>query len=235
MVLGAVVLLATFGTWAEVASAHQCPTKEQSARTGNSKCRDTPVYDDWRPNYVPLFDLNDRDDPETRGEAQRWREECTDDGDERQYCAWAYGGQSATPYPSDPTGTPRPNELHLGFAATHCFFAEAAHDCDRHEGDAVDEFGTHDSHGGAVYVDVCLSENPDSSRCDDGLADTQVGVTAVDHLDCPTGCVDEYHLLRPFDTEYTTEQMENSAATIPAIAADPVAHVCGYDEHSVCP
>lgn len=220
------------------AQAHQC---EQPKKNKAAECRDTAVYPDWRPNYIPLFDLPNRDDPDAgeqeRYEAQRWRDECDDDdGDgveeQRQQCQWLYGGTSVQEYPTDQDG-PRPNELHVGYAANHCFLAEGAHDCDRH--DADNEFNTHDSHGGAVYADICLSPNPDSRRCDDGMQDTQIGVTVVDHLDCPFGCFDEYHLVRPFDGDHTAAQMEDSQAAIGTIAADPKVHVCGYPEHSVCP
>ena len=217
-----------------VADAHQCGDKPKK----KDNCHETPVYEDWRPNYVPLFDLPAREEqgPGTEGEqqrhdAQRWRDECSDDGEERQQCAWVYGGTSAQEYPTDVAG-PRPNELHVGYAANHCFLAEGAHDCDSHE---ETEFGTHDSHGGAIYVDLCISENPDSKRCDDGLEDTQAGVTVVDHLTCPLGCADEYHVVRPADSEYTSEQMDDSAAAIERIAADPRGHVCGYEEHTACP
>ena len=215
-----------------VADAHQCTEEpgEKKKDPPTVVCHETPVYEDWRPNYVPLFDLTERDD-EQRRDAQRWRDECSNDGEERQQCAWLYGGSSAQEYPSDGDG-PRPNELHAGYAANHCFLAEAAHDCDSHE---ETEFGTHDSHGGAIYVDLCLTENPDSRRCDDGPSDTQAGVTVVDHLTCPLGCADEYHLVRPADTAYTTEQMEDSAVATGQIAADPVRHVCGYPGRTSCP
>jgi hypothetical protein len=206
------------------AMAHQCTNDDPP------ECHDTPVYEDWRPNYVPLFDLTERDD-EQRRNAQRWREECRNGDQERQQCAWFYGGTSARPYPTD-VDNPRPNEVHVGYAANHCFLAEAAHDCDSHEDN---EFGTHDPHGGAIYADVCLATNPDSKYCDDGLEDTQVGVTVVDHLPCPLGCADEYHLVRPFDTEYTNEQMEDSQEATARIAADPVRHLCGHPEYSACP
>lgn len=214
------------------ASAHECPEGEPP---DSDACEETDVYDDWRPNYVPLFDLSDREHgepgsaPEQRGDAQRWREECADDGQERQQCQWLYGGTSVQEYPSDPEGeaAPRPNELHVGYAANHCFLAEAAHDCDGHD---EGEFGTHDSHGGAIYVDICLSANPDSKYCDDGMEDTQAGVTIVDHLTCPMGCFDEYHVVRPLDAEYTEDQMGDSAAAAEQIASDPRRHVCGYEE-----
>jgi hypothetical protein len=226
-------LLTTVG----LADAHQCGDKPQK----KDNCHETPVYEDWRNNYVPLFDLADRDGEDgeqQRRDAQRWREECSNDGEERQQCAWAYGGTSAAPiadglepYPTDPATGPRPNELHVGYAANHCFLAEQAHDCDSHK---ETEFGTHDSHGGALYADVCISENPDSRRCDDGATDTQAGVTIVDHLECPGGCSDEYHIVRPLDQAYTTRQMEDSAAAAGTIAADPQRHLCGYPEHSSC-
>ena len=230
------LLMLAAGTFVGIraASAHQCP---EGTPPDDPACQDTAVYPDWRPNYVPLFDLSDRDGPEgeqQRYDAQRWRDECNNDGEYRQQCAWFYSGQSVRPYPgTDPAGeTPRPNEFHAGYAASHCFLAEAAHDCDSHD---QTEFGTHDSHGGAVYVDVCLSPNPDSKYCDDGAEDTQAGVTIVDHLDCPFGCFDEYHVVRPLDSAYTEEQMSDSATAAGGIAADPKGHVCGYPDHTVCP
>jgi hypothetical protein len=234
-----------------IAEAHQCPEgaeepagdskqkKEKKSQPGDpaDECHETAVYEDWRPNYVPLFDLPDRaeqgegtEGERQRRDAQRWREECSNGDQERQQCGWYYGGFSVTPYDTDIDG-PRPNEVHVGFAANHCFLAEAAHDCDGH---ADNEFGTHDSHGGAIYADVCLTQNPDSKYCDDGASDTQAGVTIVDHLTCPTGCADEYHVVRPLDAEYTGRQMENSQSAAPGILADPQRHVCGYEEHSNC-
>ena len=232
------------------AQAHQC---EQTKKNKPAECRDTAVYPDWRPNYIPLFDLPNRDDPEAgeqeRYDAQRWRAECDDDDDgdgveeQRQQCQWLYGGTSASPNPETDgedealpvpgaaLPIPRPNELHVGYAANHCFLAEGAHDCDSHEDN---EFGTHDSHGGAVYADLCLSSNPDSRLCDDGLSDTQVGVTVVDHLRCPFGCFDEYHVVRPFDTEYTKGQTEDSQAAPGTISGDPMTYLCGYQEDSYC-
>ncbi len=228
----------------QVAEAHQCPDPYEP---NDPACEETPVYDDWRPNYVPLFDLSEREygnsgsAEEQRRDAQRWREECRSydqDGnvEERQQCAWVYGGQSIQKYDeSDPDDaqTGRPNELHVGFGASHCFLAEGAHDCDAHGDDS--EFATHDSHGGALYVDVCLAENPDSKWCDDGVEDTQAGVTAVDHLTCLMGCLDEYHVVRPFDTDYTERQMDNSVHASGHIVGDPVGHVCGYEDHTACP
>ncbi len=221
------------------ASAHQCP---DGYAPDDPECQETAVYDDWRPNYVPLFDLSDREDQadggageQQRYDAQRWRDECNNGDQYRQQCAWVYGGQSVQPYDdSDPAGsTPRPNELHVGYAANHCFLAEGAHDCDNHGDD--NEFDTHDSHGGALYADVCLSANPDSKYCDDGPEDTQAGVTIVDHLGCPFGCFDEYHVVRPLDTAHTQDQMADSATAIEGIANDPQRHLCGYeDKGSAC-
>lgn len=213
--------------------AHQCPDGD----TTSDECHDTTVYSDWRGNYVPLFDLPDReeegagtDGESQRRDAQRWRDECTKDGVYEQQCQWSRGGFSAVPSDTDDGDTPRPNEWHVGYAANHCFLFELAHDCDRHE---ESEFDTHDSHGGAVYADVCLSENDDSKHCDDGLSDTQAGVTVVDHLDCPVGCMDEYHVVRPLDQPYTEEQMNDSAEA--AASLDPQGYVCGDPDHSYCP
>ena len=222
------------------ASAHQCPDDWEP---DDPECQETDVYDDWRPNYVPLFDLPARDDQSEGGEgeqqrydAQRWRDECNNDGEYRQQCLWFYGGQSVMPHPEsdghhdgeEPEDglLSRPNEAHVGYAATHCFLAEGAHDCDRHGAD--NEFDTHDSHGGAIYADVCTAENPDSKYCDDGLQDTQAGVTIVDHLDCPTGCLDEYHVVRPLDSEYTQAQMDATAAALEGIVSDPETYLLGY-------
>jgi hypothetical protein len=215
------------------ADAHQCP---DPYAPDDPACHETAVYPDWRPNYVPLFDLSDRDGEageQQRYDAQRWRDECNNDGEYRQECAWFYGGQSAQSYEGSDDGLPRPNEAHAGFAATHCFLAEGAHDCDAHGEES--EFDTHDSHGGALYVDVCLTENPDSKYCDDGLEDNQAGVTIVDHLDCPAGCFDEYHVVRPLDVAYTEEQTQDSVDAVGVIVDDPVAHLCGYPDHSNCP
>ncbi len=223
------VLLVGTGFGMDVASAHQCREGDTSKR-----CKDTAVYEDWRPNFVPLFDLEERDEA-TKEDAQRWRQECEDDGEYRQQCVWLYGGQSGTVYESDPDGSPRPNEQHVGVAATHCFLAEAAHDCDRHGDVSEGEFGTHDSHGGAVYVDLCLAGYDNSRHCDEGMKDTQAGVTVVDHLDCPLGCFDEYHVVRPFDEEYTAAQTDDSLAAVEQIVTDPKGHLCGYPAHTTCP
>jgi len=226
----------------QAAQAHECPDGDWDP--DSETCYETRVYEDWRDNYVPLFDLEDRGDEDGNGEqqrhdAQRWRDECHNGVEYRQHCGWFYGGNSALFYeesdgqdddhgddPQVPLG--RPNEVHVGYAATHCFLAEGAHDCDRH---GTNEFDTHDSHGGALYADVCISENEDSTYCDDGPKDTQAGVTIVDHLTCPMGCFDEYHVVRPLDAEYTSEQMENSAADTETALSDPQRHLCGHPEN----
>jgi hypothetical protein len=240
--LAALVMFAMAGALfvgVQAARAHECPEEYQP---DDPECTETKVYDDWRPNYVPLFDLpgrNGEDGEQQRYDAQRWRDECHDDGEYRQHCAWAYGGNSALFYDDsdghdghdhgDDPHLPlsRPNELHVGYAATHCFLAEGAHDCDRH---GQNEFDTHDSHGGAIYVDACISENQDSQYCDDGLQDTQAGVTIVDHLTCPTGCFDEYHVVRPADQAYTEEQMASSVTATEQAVSDPQRHLCGYED-----
>ena len=201
-----------------VASAHECTEEDPD-------CHPTPVYDHWRDSYVPLFVNQDKDDPAKRQEAQRWRDEW---GCDAQFCAWAKPSGSVA---SDG----QPQSLHAGMAADHSLL-EAAHDSEHHgEGE-----GNHDAHGGALYADVCLSSEEGTSY--EGQAgdctrpeDTQVGVVIMDHLDCPLGCADEYHDVRPLDTEYTLAQMQDSQDNIAEIAADPHTYVCGYPEHSLCP
>ncbi len=229
------------------AHAHECDDPDD-----RETCRESETVPNWRDgNYIPLFDLEDRDDEQQRRDAQRWREECSD-GDPQseeyrssQLCAWAYGGQSNTPNdgsdPTDPNSF-SPNEFHVGFGASHCFLGEFAHQCEHHDAERGE--GVHDTHGGAIYVDVCLTENPESKYCDDGMKDTQVGVTIMDHNPCGTvvpivACTDEYHVIRPFDPEYTQAQMEDSAEYAQRIAEDPVLYLCGYEEYRsgnpVCP
>jgi hypothetical protein len=230
------VLVAATVVGIKSASAHQCPNDYQP---DDPECQETAVYEDWRNNYITVFDLADRHGEEgeqQRYDAQRWRDRCHRNGEYQQQCAWVDGGQSLVPDPNsdaEPVDIldgilSRPNELHAGFAATHCFLAEAAHDCDRHGSGS--EFDTHDSHGGAIYADICLSANANSKFCDDGLKDTQVGVTIVDHLTCPAGCFDEYHVIRPFDSEYTDRQMANSISDTQTAANDPQRHVCGHED-----
>jgi len=223
------VLALVLGIGALAASAHECTNPDDP-----NDCHKTPVMPNWRDgNYIPLFDLEDRDDPEQRSDAQRWREECSyydENGDyhSRQQCVWVYGGTSF--FPDD--GNMSPNELHIGTGASHCFLFEFAHQCQNHD----DGEGTHDAHGGAAYVDICLQENPESKYCDEGMKDTQVGVTIMDHNGCGVvvpiaACTDEYHVIRPFDTEYTEEQMNDSAEYTQRIAEDPHLYLCGYDQY----
>lgn len=216
LIMGGVAAL--FGV--QAAFGHEC-VKNGSTET----CQDSAVVPNWRDSYVPLFEVNGRNDSTAaRKDAQRWREECGN----QQMCAWAYGGTSVTPGQG---GELAPNELHVGFAASHCFLAETQHQCEGHD-PALGE-SVHDKHGGAIYADVCLEPNPDSPRCKQGPADTQAGVTIVDHNDCGTvvpivACIDEYHVVRPADPAYTAQQMANSQAEIAAIANDPHRYLCGY-------
>jgi hypothetical protein len=219
------------------ASAHECNYDPDAPE----QCRETPVMPNWRGTYVPLFDLADREDEAQRYDAQRWRDECAN-GDpnsptyqSRQQCAWYYGGTSG--FPNRDSDLLAPNELHAGFAATHCFLFEFAHQCEDH--DASNGEGVHDAHGGATYVDLCLTENPESKYCDEGPRDTQVGVTIMDHNPCGTivpivACTDEYKVVRPLDQEYTQTQMDNSANQTQEIAADPYTWLCGYEEFGDC-
>src|SRR5688572_6415457 len=152
------------------ASAHECTDSDPKNEPNPEECHETPVMPNWRGTYIPLFDIEDREDEAQRYDAQRWRDECNN-GDpnsptyqSRQQCAWMYGGTSAFPNRDDDVRAP--NELHVGFAATHCFLLEFAHQCEDH--DASYGEGVHDAHGGATYVDICLTENPESKYCNDG-------------------------------------------------------------------
>lgn len=242
----AALALGVFVVGGGVSAAHECwdasnpppdYTKKKAKgdseywRDGDRICRETPVMPNWRDNYVPVFDLEDRDDEQQRYDAQRWRDECRrGQSESHQMCQWSYGGFSGFPNSDDPDTT-APNEWHAGFAATHCFLFEFAHQCEDHETERGE--GVHDAHGGATYVDVCLTANPESKYCDDGPADTQVGVTVMDHFPCGqyapvASCTDEYHVVRPLDAEYTQRQMENSQASVQLIADDPGRYVCGH-------
>jgi hypothetical protein len=208
-------------TATQVAQAHECHTDRQS---GSRVCRDTRVMPNWRDNYVPLFGLEDRGDKQQRYDAQRWRDEC----DGQQNCAWVEGGSSG--FPNDDGSSPSPNELHAGYAASHCFLAEAAHQCEGHDSSLGE--GVHDAHGGAIYADVCLARNRENKWCNDGLEDTQVGLTIMDHNPCGTvvpvvACTDEYHVVRPLDGEYTAAQMENTGRAPQGVAERPARYVCG--------
>ncbi len=230
MVLGTLVL-------STGAAAHECGYDPEHP----DECRETRVMPNWRGTYVPLFDLADREDEAQRYDAQRWRDECANgdpnspDYQSRQMCQWAYGGQSGFPNRGDDLMAP--NEFHAGFAATHCFLGEFAHQCEDH--DASYGEGVHDAHGGAIYADVCVTPNPESKYCNDGPEDTQAGVTVMDHNPCGTivpvvACTDEYKVVRPLDQEYTTAQMENSAEQTQEIADDPYTWLCGYEQFGEC-
>lgn len=219
IVLAALTGLGILGLIPQAADAHTC-----DPNTG--ECEETPVIENWRGQYVPVFGLEDREDEQQRYDAQRWRDEC----DNQQQCAWVEGGNSAT------GGSP--NELHVGYAASHCFLGEAAHQCEDHTGSGDPNNpreGVHDAHGGAVYADVCLAQNNDPTTnkwCDDGVEDTQVGVTIMDHNGCGTvvpivACTDEYHVVRPADQAYTEAQMANTQEETAAIAGDPASYLCG--------
>ena len=238
MLLGiaAAIFLGTL-VFATGASAHECTTDKK----GRTECHETPVMPNWRGTYIPLFDLEDREDEAQRYDAQRWRDECNSgdpnspDYQSRQMCQWVYGGTSA--FPNRDSDIMAPNEVHAGFAANHCFLGEFAHQCEDH--DASYGEGVHDAHGGATYVDVCLTENPESKYCDDGPTDTQVGLTVMDHNPCGTivpivACTDEYKVVRPADQEYTEAQMENSAEQTQEIAGDPYTWLCGYEQYGDC-
>jgi len=211
-------------------AASKADVAEKKKPKPKPQCKPTPVQPNWRDNYIPLFDLEDRDDPNQRYEAQRWRDECEHhDREFAQQCAWYYGGTSF--FPNRDNDEMAPNEAHAGFAATHCFLFEFAHQCEDHDesyGESV-----HDAHGGALYVDVCLTRNPESRYCRQGMADTQAGVTIMDHFPCGApvpivNCIDEYHVIRPFDAEYTGRQMENSQRDTQEIFDDPHRYLCGF-------
>lgn len=213
---------------AGAAFGHACTDPEDE-----STCEDTPVMPNWRDQYVPLFDLEDRDDEQQRYDAQRWRDECDQpNGEANQSCTWADFGMSLFNEEGDfDPASSEPQEAHAGFAASHCFLFEFAHQCEDHDASLGE--GVHDAHGGATYVDVCLAENPDNKFCDEGIQDTQAGVTIMDHNACGTvvpivACTDEYHVVRPFDSEYTMEQMADSVAAVQKIADDPATYVCGH-------
>jgi hypothetical protein len=222
------------------AEAHACtepaPQEEPTGKKPKKKdpppppaeeeCGPTDVYPNWRDNVVPLFDLEDRDDEQQKRDAQRWRDE---NGCETQFCIWANPSGSV----DDEAG---PATFHAGMAGEHAL-GEAAHS---DEGHTDDEFGNHDSHGGTIYADVCLGTDAGTSyednagACED-IYDSQVGIVIVDHLTCPAGCADEYHVIRPTDPAFTRAQLEDSQRDIGEIAADPQRYACGYEEQgSAC-
>ncbi len=235
---GGVLVLSVTAAITTTAMAHQCTTETSEPEEpgkGNGKGRGNPngeptttttcepsdVYPNWRDNVVPVADLTDRDDEQQRRDAQRWRDE---NGCLTQFCVWADPSASV----DDPDG---PATVHAGVAGDHSL-TEGAHS---DEGHAVSEFGNHDSHGGAIYVDLCAGSAEGSSM--DGQAgacrgpsDTQAGVTVVDHLTCPIGCADEYHVVRPLDQPYTEEQVADSQRDVGEIGTDPMRYACGYEE-----
>lgn len=212
------------------ASAHECTDPNNPAT-----CHPTPVYPNWRGQYVPLFGVNDtRCEDETckenRRREQRWRDEW---GCDVQWCTWADIQFSGLPFTS---GDGQPMSVHTGMAADHSF-GELAHTT---EGHGTQE-GNHDSHGGSVYADVCLASDEGTSydgqpgECG-GVEDTQAGANIVDHNPCgppineiPLPCFDEYHVVRPLDPAYTQEQMEESQEEIQRDVEDPHEYLCGYE------
>lgn len=246
-ILFAVVFAVAALGFAGIAGAHECTYDGDQPETGNEvECHESPAAPNWRDgNYVPLFDLENRDDPEQRKDAQRWREECQGYDEAGNYhsdqqCLWVRGGTSF--FPNRDVFGNAPNELHVGFAASHCFLFEFAHQCEDH--DARRGEGVHDKHGGAIYADVCATENAQSKYCDDGMTDTQAGLTIMDHNPCGlivpiVACIDEYHVIRPLDTEYTQDQMQDSQDYLPRIVEDPELYLCGYEQYRgglpVCP
>ncbi|MGH2829670.1 MAG: hypothetical protein ACRDJM_04225, partial [Actinomycetota bacterium] len=193
-VLGVVAVLAVIVAFGSVgAFAHECNDPEQT------DCHPTPVVPDWRAgNYVPLFDIDrngsnvghdsdgdgDIDGDDARYDAQRWRDECKQEAqvEDNQFCVWLdFGNSLFNDGEFDPLNA-EPNEVHAGTGGSHCFLFEFAHNCEDHYPGGE---GTHDAHGGAIYVDVCgPTPNPDSKYCDDGLRDTQAGLTVLDHNPC---------------------------------------------------
>ena len=241
LVVTAATAVAAFIVFDRVAAqAHACTEPAAQEETSGKKpkkgdpppeptepeCGPTDVYPNWRDNVVPLFDLEDRDDEQQKRDAQRWRDE---NGCEKQFCIWANPSGSV----DDEAG---PGTLHAGMAGEHAL-GEAAHS---DEGHTDDEFGNHDSHGGSIYADICLGTDAGTSyedhagACED-MYDSQVGIVVVDHLTCPAGCMDEYHVIRPTDPAFTQGQLADSQRDIGEIAADPQRYACGYEEQgSAC-
>lgn len=174
------------------------------------------------------------DGRDARYDAQRWRDECAQPGqvEDNQFCVWLDFGTSLFSGGDPDPFNAEPNEVHAGTAGSHCFLSEFAHDCEDHYIPGPYSEGVHDAHGGSSWVDLCLAANPDSKYCDDGLKDTQAGVIVMDHNPCGlpipiVACIDEYHVVRPFDTDRTVEQMQESAAYAQQIADDPATYLCG--------
>jgi hypothetical protein len=225
----------------KVAPAHTCPA---NGDPGDDQCQDTETVDNWRGSYLPLFEPIDREDGDARWGYQRWHLEC----DNQQFCLWQEFGTSA--FATDGEELPSPNEVHIGMAGSHCFLFEAQHDCSDHAASPNgDTNRVHDAHGGAIFIDLCLTPNTDSSQgdnlCANGQQDTVVGVTLIDHNGCGifvpvAACTDEYHIWKPFDPDYTVAQMERSQAAFQALMDDPqtwmVNYFCGNPEYSEdCP
>jgi hypothetical protein len=217
ILLGAAMALGALGGM-RMADAHECGDVNDP-----STCEDTAVAPNWRDGYVPLFGLADRDDDQERREAQRWRDEY---GCDAQHCVWVKQNSSVD--------GGAPTAVHAGTAADHSMFEVAHQSEDHREGTE----SNHDAHGGAIYADVCASSEEDTSyegqagACQDP-SDTQVGVTLVDHNPCSTvlpyvSCTDEYHVVRPLDTDYTQQQLQNTASDTQAIADDPRGYLCGH-------
>ena len=239
IIISAALSMAGLGFLQQAVQAHACTEPAAQEETGKKpkkndpppepaepECEPSGVYPNWRDNVVPLFDLEDRDDEQQKRDAQRWRDE---NGCQQQFCTWANPSGSV----DDPEG---PLTLHAGTAGEHAL-GEAAHS---DEGHADDEFGNHDTHGGSIYADICLGTDDGTSfegqagACED-VYDSQVGITVVDHLTCPAGCMDEYHVIRPTDPESTQHQLEDSQRDAGEIAADPQRYACGYEEQgSAC-
>jgi hypothetical protein len=252
----ATILIAAFAitlVGGSAAQAHWCHDPEEQ-----NDCETTPVAPDWRiGNYIPFFDIDrdcdadgtdpneadcadtvghdsdgdgDIDGDDARYDSQRWRDECAQpDGEANQFCVWADFGTSGF---SDTTEDPEPNEIHIGTAGSHCFLFEFAHQCEDHY--VTNPEAAHDAHGGAIFVDLCLAANADSKWCDDGMKDTQAGLTIMDHNPCGApvpvvACIDEYHVVRPFDDAYTNEQMSDSQEYATYISENPDDYVCGRE------
>jgi hypothetical protein len=234
----ALVVLSSSAVFVSGLQAHDCEDLNEDGQIDQeTECERTPSYGGWRPNWVPLFDVPDREDDtdgqqegesptdDSRRSHQRWRDEygCLD-----PFCIWANPNISAT-------GEPR--SLHAGVAADHCW-TEGFHECEDH---ITGSESTHDGHGGTIYADVCLAEDKHyyDEKVETGCTDrndSEIGFVIVDHLDCTFGCQDEYHIIRPTDPAYTQAQMEESAEDTQYIVDHPDDWLCGYDSYgSNCP
>ena len=217
-----------------IAEAHYCPDGDPDS----PECTDTPPSQEWRDNYVPLFDAPNRNDG-SQTEYQRWRNEhgCTS-----QLCTW--GDVSLSIMPADGDIGPMPEEAHVGVAGNHSL-TEGAHQSEDHSCGHHHEAceGIHDRHGGTAYADICLAPNDggggsvhDPDSCDDGTSDTEVGIVIVDKNPCgtvplgfPVPCMDEYHIVRPFDSDFTNQQLAATPGGVERIASDPNRYVCGNE------